>query len=96
VAVRKGPRGHGPLTGKGQDLVPVLFALMAWGDRWAAGREGPPMWLRHQRCGQRTTPQVTCTRCGQPLALEEVAVEAGPGGHPGRWLPSRHRSCCHN
>jgi DNA-binding HxlR family transcriptional regulator len=67
----------------GHDLVPVLFALMAWGDRWAAGPDGPPMRLRHHHCGQRTTPQVTCATCGQPLALEEVTVEAGPGGHAG-------------
>jgi hypothetical protein len=71
------------LTDKGHDLVPVLFALMAWGDRWAAGPDGPPMRLRHHRCGQRTIPQVTCATCGQPLALEEVTVEAGPGGHAG-------------
>jgi DNA-binding HxlR family transcriptional regulator len=71
------------LTGKGHDLVPVLFALMAWGDRWAAGPDGPPMRLRHHHCGQRTTPQVTCANCGQPLATEEVTVEAGPGGHAG-------------
>src|SRR5450759_2137147 len=29
------------LTGKGLDLYPVLVALMAWGDRYAVGPEGP-------------------------------------------------------
>jgi DNA-binding HxlR family transcriptional regulator len=71
------------LSDKGQDLVPVLFALMAWGDRWAAGMDGPPMRLRHHRCGRRTTPRVTCASCHQPLTGEDVTVEAGPGGYTG-------------
>jgi DNA-binding HxlR family transcriptional regulator len=35
------PRHQYLLTAKGRDLVPVLFALMAWGDRWAAGAVAP-------------------------------------------------------
>jgi DNA-binding HxlR family transcriptional regulator len=71
------------LTAKGRDLVPVLFALMAWGDRWTASGEGPPMRLRHRGCGEATTAEVTCARCGEPLALDEVTMEPGPGGHAG-------------
>lgn len=77
------PRHQYLLTAKGRDLIPVLLALMAWGDRWAAGADGPPMRLRHHRCGQRTTAEVTCARCGQPLVLEDLTMEAGPGGRAG-------------
>src|SRR5580658_7580337 len=35
------------LTDKGLDLYPVLVALMAWGDRYAASPEGPQVLLRH-------------------------------------------------
>src|SRR5687768_7420595 len=31
------------LTAKGLDLYPVLVSLMQWGDRWKAGRAGPPL-----------------------------------------------------
>lgn len=77
------PRHQYLLTAKGRDLVRVLFALMAWGDRWASGRDGPPMRLRHDGCGEPTTAEVTCARCGQPLVLDEVTMEPGPGARAG-------------
>lgn len=77
------PRHQYLLTAKGRDLVPVLFALVAWGDRWAAGQDGPPMRLRHHGCGQHTTAEVTCAHCGRPLTIEDVTVQAGPGGRAG-------------
>src|SRR6202046_987834 len=39
-------RGEYRLTDKGLDLYPVLLALMAWGDRYAAGADGPAGPLR--------------------------------------------------
>jgi DNA-binding HxlR family transcriptional regulator len=71
------------LTEKGRELAPVLMALMAWGDRWTAGEQGPPMRLRHDVCGEWTTPSVTCSECGGALTAEEVTVAPGPGGRAG-------------
>lgn len=67
------------LTDKGADLIPALMALMAWGDRWTADKSGPPLRLRHQRCGHDTQPTVSCSRCGEPIRYGEVAARAGPG-----------------
>jgi hypothetical protein len=63
--------------------VPVLLALMTWGDRWAAGQDGPSVRLRHHGCGQHATAEVTCAHCSQPLTIEDLTMEAGPGGRAG-------------
>src|ERR1700731_535647 len=39
------------LTDKGLDLYPVLVALMAWGNQYAAGPAGPQVTLTHRDCG---------------------------------------------
>ena len=75
------PRDHYRLTAAGRDLVPVLSALTAWGDRWAQPAGGPPMLFRHD--GHRCTPTVCCSECGQPLTTKNLAVEPGPGAVPG-------------
>jgi DNA-binding HxlR family transcriptional regulator len=78
------PRHDYLLTDKGRDLQPVLLALMAWGDRWAAGPEGPPALVRHEACGHHVHAVVACDQCGEPLTEADVVVEAGPGGRTGR------------
>src|SRR6266849_7675814 len=45
------PRSEYRLTEKGLDLYPVLVALMAWGDKYEVGTEGPQVLLRHRGCG---------------------------------------------
>ncbi len=71
------------LTDKGGELAVAIMALMAWGDRWTAGAAGPPMLLRHQSCGEQTSPTVACSECGEPLRAEDVSPEPGPGARPG-------------
>ena len=68
------------LTEAGRDLVPVLLALMAWGDRWAAPRQGRPIVFRHARCDHECTAFVTCSACGKPLTVNELVALPGPGG----------------
>lgn len=68
------------LTEAGRDLVPAILALTAWGDRWAAPREGVPMLMRHENCGTVFSPTVTCSNCGEPIRAEEVTLLPGPGG----------------
>jgi len=72
------------LTDKGRELMDVLLALIAWGDRWTAEEAGPPMLLRHKRCGELTHAEVTCSCCGEPLHAREVRLEPGPGARVGR------------
>jgi DNA-binding HxlR family transcriptional regulator len=69
------------LTEKGHELVVVLMALMAWGDRWES--DAPPMLLRHTDCGHQTIPTVACSECGEALGAEDVDLERGPGARLG-------------
>ncbi len=80
VPYQDNPRRHDyVLTPKGIDLGYVLLALKAWGDRWACPAEGPPMLLRHERCGAIADVVPACSTCGEPLKLEDVTPLAGPG-----------------
>jgi DNA-binding HxlR family transcriptional regulator len=49
-------------TEKGLELKPVIVALTAWGDRWAAPH-GAPIYFQHQGCGGRLQLQIRCTKC---------------------------------
>lgn len=77
------PRDRYVLTEAGQELVPVLLALTAWGDQWASHEDGPPLLFRHRRCGRRFTATVTCDACGEPLRPGEVEALPGPGARRG-------------
>ena len=85
------PRDRYLLTEAGHELVPILTALTAWGDRWATPPGGPPVLFRHRACGHSSTPQVTCSHCGEPIAAEELEVLPGPGRRraPGTLLSSQ-------
>jgi DNA-binding HxlR family transcriptional regulator len=71
------------LTEKGRDFYAVVLAMAAWGDRWLAGEEGPPILLHHAGCGQPTSAKVVCAECDKPLVLGEVTASLGPG-YPAR------------
>jgi len=84
------------LTDKGRDFYPVLAAMIAWGDRWLSGEEGPPVVFQHKTCGHDTTPTVVCSECGEPIKARDMrprlgpgypAGEAPPGGSAGRLAP---------
>lgn len=73
------PRFDYVLTAKGRELFPVLAAMMAWGDRWLASSDGPPVLLRHTACGHDAQAAVVCGECGEPLELADVRPHLGPG-----------------
>jgi DNA-binding HxlR family transcriptional regulator len=50
------------LTTKGQDLEPVILALSAWGDRYAAP-DGPPIRYQHAECGGQVRQHLECESC---------------------------------
>jgi len=78
------PRYEYRLTEKGFELVDVLLAITAWGDRWTAGDVGPPALLRHRNCGELTHAELRCAHCFEPLHASDVDVEPGPGARPPR------------
>lgn len=79
------------LTEAGLDLIPIMYALMDWGDKWRPTEAGPPMMTRHT-CGEYVRPQICCDHCGIPLVAQDITAVAGPGGRSGpgtRLMPER-------
>src|SRR6476660_9376453 len=70
-------------TDKATDFVPVLLAVVAWGDRGTAF-DGPPLIFSHRSCGHDTEATVVCSACSEPLTRAEVDFRPGPG------LPAAH------
>jgi DNA-binding HxlR family transcriptional regulator len=67
------------LTDKGLDLYPVLLAMSAWGDRYAAPADGPPITWVHRGCGAELTQVVECADGHRPESSREIAGRPGPG-----------------
>jgi DNA-binding HxlR family transcriptional regulator len=67
------------LTEAGRELFPVIVALLQWGDRWTAGEAGPPLLLVHEPCGEAGGATLTCSHCGEPITLDTIHPELGPG-----------------
>jgi DNA-binding HxlR family transcriptional regulator len=67
------------LTQKGLDLFPAVVAIMRWGDIHLSGKAGPPLYLRHAKCGKRTIPQLVCSKCGEEIEAQDFVPEPGPG-----------------
>lgn len=83
------PRDRYVLTEAGNDLVPVMIALTAWGDRWRAPAEGPPIRFEHH--GHEVRAEVTCAECGEKADPGEITPKPGPGGRaaPGTMVVAR-------
>jgi DNA-binding HxlR family transcriptional regulator len=60
------------LTERGIDLYPILISLMAWGDRWLPGVEGPPVELIHKECGKPASPEIVCSHCHKPITARNM------------------------
>lgn len=68
------------MTDKGAELLPVLVALMRWGDRWEQSA-GAPVELHHRGCGGRVGVELRCEH-GHSVAGDELALV--PGAPPPR------------
>jgi DNA-binding HxlR family transcriptional regulator len=80
------------LTPKGQDAVPILLELVAWGDRWEPGDDGAPTLIVHTTCGRATRAVAHCAECGARLEPEDLEYHRGPGSRRGpgtQLLPER-------
>jgi len=60
------------LTEKGADLLPVLVALMEWGDRWAL-EGGARVKLRHAGCGAPVELSLQCAE-GHPVGQDDLEL----------------------
>jgi DNA-binding HxlR family transcriptional regulator len=67
------------LTPKGEDLYPVIVALMQWGDRWLARNGKPPTALVEDRSGRPIETLTVRAKGGRPLSFHEVRFAPGPG-----------------
>lgn len=73
------PRSEYRLTEKGIDLYPLIVALLAWGDRYAADPGGAPVLLTHSGCGAPVYLQLTCNQGHELGSAREVTPLPGPG-----------------
>jgi DNA-binding HxlR family transcriptional regulator len=79
VAYQDSPRRYEyKLTEKGVDLYPVVVSLTRWGDRWMAGKDGPPLELVHRACGHTITPTLVCPDCQQAIGARDMTAQPGP------------------
>jgi DNA-binding HxlR family transcriptional regulator len=67
------------LTRKGEDLYPVLVALMQWGDRWLARDGKPPIALVEDATGAPVEPVTVRAGTGRSLSFHDVRFAPGPG-----------------
>ncbi|MEE7490637.1 transcriptional regulator, HxlR family [Methylobacterium sp. UNC378MF] len=67
------------LTPKGEDLYPVVVALMQWGDRWLADDCKPRTALVEDATGEPVEPIAVRTKNGRPLSFRDVRFVPGPG-----------------
>jgi DNA-binding HxlR family transcriptional regulator len=73
---------HYRLTHKGLELLPVLAALMHWGDRWVHAEIGPPIALVDRKTQAPIRTMVVSSVDGTPLEPADVDILPGPGATP--------------
>lgn len=85
------PRFEYRLTEQGRALVPVLRAMVVWGDNWRPAEGGPPMRYEHQGC-PGSHLRAVCDVCGTHVAASGIVPVVGPGGRnaPGTALIGRY------
>ncbi|AQT79591.1 transcriptional regulator [Mycolicibacterium litorale] len=77
------------LTEKGRDLLPIVVALMRWGDKWEADPAGPPVEVVHRECGHPVELVLRCSDDQELLRAHDTEPRPGPGArpaHPGRTI----------
>jgi DNA-binding HxlR family transcriptional regulator len=73
------PRSEYRLTEKGIELFPVIAALLAWGDKYAAGPGGPAVELTHRDCGAPVELELACSAGHVLSSARDVTPVPGPG-----------------
>jgi DNA-binding HxlR family transcriptional regulator len=65
------------LTEKGESLLPVVAALLQWGDRWLDDGKGPPVLLTEAATGLPLRAVVQAR--GRDVSMRDLRIEAGSG-----------------
>jgi DNA-binding HxlR family transcriptional regulator len=73
------PRSEYRLTEKGIELFPVIAAMLAWGDKYAAWPGGPAVELTHRDCGAPVFLELACAEGHVLGSAREVTPVPGPG-----------------
>ena len=71
------PRYEYVLTARGRDFRPVLWALVAWGNKHFAP-EGESILVVDAATGERADPLLIDSRSGRPLRTPDFKIVAGP------------------
>ena len=80
------------LTRKGRDLLPVLVALMQWGDRWITGPGREPLRLIERSSGLGIARMTVQSQHGRALGLGDLKALPGPGFEGGESASARPRA----
>jgi DNA-binding HxlR family transcriptional regulator len=67
------------LTDKGRALLPVVAAIMHWGDAWIQGATGAPVVLVDRGSGKPVAHMNIRNAAGQVLSQADIQITAGPG-----------------
>lgn len=71
------------LTEMGEGLLPVLLALVQWGDRWLQTPDSIPIRIIERATGDELAPIRLHSAAGKELTMAELDWAPGPGaGHP--------------
>ena len=70
------------LTACGQDLYPVLIALMQWGEKWLPSKRGKRLTLVEKRSGKAIVGARVLAQDGRVLQPRDVKLLPGPGIDP--------------
>ena len=73
------PRSEYRLTEKGIELFPVMAALLAWGDKYAAWPGGAAVELTHRDCGAPVHLELACSDGHVLGSARDVTPVPGPG-----------------
>jgi DNA-binding HxlR family transcriptional regulator len=66
------------LTAKGRDLLPILTAMLAFGDKHIYGPGQEPQHYIHLECGHRFEAKTVCACCGKPVRMRDLRHEPDP------------------
>jgi DNA-binding HxlR family transcriptional regulator len=73
------PRSEYRLTEKGIELFPMIAALLAWGDKYAAWPGGAAVELTHRDCGAPVHLELACSDGHVLGSARDVTPIPGPG-----------------
>ena len=75
------PRDEYVLTERGRDFRPVLWALLAWGNKHLAP-EGPSVVVVEAETGRQADPVMVDGNTGKPMTHPAFLAAAGPAADP--------------